>query len=109
MDLAQLRCLHHPVREAAARCPECRQYYCRECVTEHENRVICAGCLRKSAETAGSGRSEWLPRVRAGVWTLSALLACWLLFYVLGDMLLRIPDDVHQGTLWKRSVLGLEE
>jgi len=31
-----------------------------------------------------------------------ALLVLWLAFYELGVFLLRIPPDVHDGTLWKR-------
>ena len=41
------RCLHHPVREAVARCPECGQFFCRECITEHEDRVVCSSCLKR--------------------------------------------------------------
>ena len=47
--LTHQRCFHHSHREAVARCPECRQFYCRECVTEHDYRVICATCLKKIA------------------------------------------------------------
>ncbi|MFN7139481.1 MAG: rhomboid family protein, partial [Limisphaerales bacterium] len=46
-NLTQQHCLNHFTREAAARCPECKQFFCRECITEHDDRVICAGCLRK--------------------------------------------------------------
>ena len=45
--LFQQRCLHHLSREAACRCPVCRSYFCRECVTEHDDRLVCAGCLKK--------------------------------------------------------------
>jgi hypothetical protein len=43
--VAHQRCLHHHEREAVARCPECGHYFCRECITEHDERVICASCL----------------------------------------------------------------
>jgi len=46
-DLAHQRCFNHVQREAVARCPQCRGYFCRECITEHDDRVICAGCLSK--------------------------------------------------------------
>ena len=39
-SLIHRRCLHHPAREAVALCPECRRFYCRECVTEHAGRMI---------------------------------------------------------------------
>ncbi|MBT8374528.1 MAG: rhomboid family protein, partial [Deltaproteobacteria bacterium] len=33
-DLALQRCNNHGQREAVARCPKCRRYFCRECITE---------------------------------------------------------------------------
>ena len=41
-DLVHQRCFNHMLREAVACCPECRRYFCRECVTEHEDKVLCA-------------------------------------------------------------------
>ena len=41
------RCFNHAGREAVARCPECGQFFCRECITEHEDRVLCSACLKK--------------------------------------------------------------
>ena len=38
-------CFQHPDREAVVRCPSCRKYYCRECVTEHDDRMLCSNCL----------------------------------------------------------------
>ena len=35
-SLRHARCLFHPLREAAARCPRCGGTYCRECVTDEE-------------------------------------------------------------------------
>ena len=45
--VAARTCKIHPAREAVARCPECSSYYCRECITEHEFRMVCASCLAK--------------------------------------------------------------
>jgi hypothetical protein len=61
-SLAAQRCFHHSLREAVARCPECRQFYCRECITEHEERVICATCLRRlsAAPPARRVSLQWL-------------------------------------------------
>jgi hypothetical protein len=41
-DITQQRCLNHMLREAVARCPECSRFFCRECITEHEDKVLCA-------------------------------------------------------------------
>ena len=48
-NLTFQRCFNHAAREAVARCPACGHYFCRECITEHDDRVICAACLRKLA------------------------------------------------------------
>lgn len=68
----QQRCVHHPAREAAVRCPLCRNYFCRECVTEHADRLVCAACL---ARQRAPGQR---PRARLWQWigpALGALLA----------------------------------
>lgn len=100
MDLAlgAQRCSNHAGREAAARCPECGRFFCRECVTEHEGRVLCSGCLAKTqgAGTAGRGRGI-LGKTAALVVSVTAL---WLLFYVLGRGLLLLPSSFHEGTMW---------
>ena len=31
------------------------------------------------------------------------LLLLWMLFYGFGSLLLRIPGEVHDGTIWKRQ------
>ena len=46
MELQQ-RCWNHEAREAACRCPACGRSYCRECVSEHEGRLLCAACLSR--------------------------------------------------------------
>jgi hypothetical protein len=97
MKLAARRCLVHPDREAAARCPSCHQYYCRECVVEHDTRFLCAACLQKSIEAGTSRRSidlDWLSPVRL-------LLGCagaYLSLYVIERILLLIPVNVYNGT-----------
>ena len=45
--LRHARCLFHPLREAAARCPHCGGTFCRECVTDENNMLACPPCLRR--------------------------------------------------------------
>ena len=94
------RCFNHELREAASRCPICLRYFCRECVTEHDDRVLCAECLKKlvARETA---RSSAFRRVLGGLLPIAGLLMAWLFFYALGRTLLLIPSAVHDGTLWE--------
>ncbi len=105
--LVHQRCLNHSLREAAARCPECGQYYCRECITEHDDRVICAGCLKKLVKPTTSNR---LPLASVALVTqgLMGLLAIWLFFYLIGSALVAIPAAFHEGTLWQSSSQFLE-
>lgn len=101
--MLQHRCLHHPIREAAARCPECRLFFCRECVTEHEGRVICTSCLKKLTKPLAKRHITFAPFFRS-LNALIGLAVATLCFYVLGQVLLRVPTDFHEGTLWERQV-----
>ena len=101
-NLAAQRCFNHAPREAVARCPECTQFFCRECITEHEGKVICAECLRATSES-DSGRTS-----RAGdtarIFTMALGIALvWLFFYYSGRLLLLIPSSFHEGTIWMKN------
>ncbi len=98
--LAQQRCVNHLQREAVARCPECKSFYCRECVTEHQDRVVCAACLKK-LEAPRPERVKKLPALMRGMQGLVGLLIAWLSFYFLGRLLLSLPASFHNGTLWQ--------
>lgn len=99
--IAQARCFTHAHREAAAKCPQCGKFYCRECVTEHEGRVMCRTCLDallEQSEVAGPG---WLRAV--GSWALSGVgfLFAIYCFYQIGRVLLRIPSKFHTGVFFE--------
>ncbi|MCX7824786.1 MAG: rhomboid family protein [Verrucomicrobiae bacterium] len=100
--LAHQRCFNHARREAVARCPGCERYFCRECVTEHADRVLCASCLKKQAVAATVRPSRWsaLARLAAGA---AGLLLVWVFFYFAGRILLLLPSDFHEGTMWRAS------
>jgi hypothetical protein len=97
--MIQQRCFHHEFREAASRCPMCHRYFCRECVTEHEGRVLCAECLKKAVagETAAGGG---LRRVFGALLPIAGLLIAWLFFYAVGRTLQLVPVEVHDGAVW---------
>jgi len=98
-DIHSQRCFHHPQREAAARCPECRRFYCRECVVDHETRILCADCLDRlvTARAAGRTRSGRGLMLRAFV----GVILLWLLFYGMGRILLALPSSFHEGQVWR--------
>lgn len=99
-QLLQQRCFNHAVREAVARCPECRQYFCRECVTEHDDRVLCTVCLKKIARVPLTRRPAFLKILRL-TQCAAGLLVAWVFFFFAGAMLLKIPASVHEGTIWQ--------
>ena len=106
-SLAQQRCFNHSLREAVARCPECTHFYCRECITEHEDRVICAACLKKLAKVPFTKRSGFVA-VSRSLQLLAGVVTLVLFFYLLGQSLLLLPSSFHDGTVWKPDVF-LEE
>lgn len=95
--LAQARCFKHVSREAAAKCPSCGRFFCRECVTEHEGRVVCRECLDTALEKGSRETPGWLRA--AGSWALALMgyVVVFYGFYLIGRMLLRIPSDFHSG------------
>ncbi|HEX4999557.1 MAG TPA: rhomboid family protein [Terriglobia bacterium] len=94
------RCFNHGQREAAARCPGCRRSFCRECVTEHESRVLCATCLKKLAERASTRRSAW-PRLGRASGVVLGTMSAWFFFYLVGAALLRLTDTFHETSIWQ--------
>ncbi len=105
--LATQRCLHHPVREAVARCPECGQFFCRECITEHDDRVICSTCLKRLAAVAEKKPRSFALLLRPAQVAAGVVMAV-LFFYVVGRVLITIPASFHEGTLWQSSVFDAE-
>ena len=92
--LIHQRCWHHPSRQAVVRCPACHRYYCRECVTEHRGRMMCASCVAEASHAGAvakrSGRAVWIALAMGG------LFIAWLSFYDLGVALARIPSDFFE-------------
>jgi hypothetical protein len=105
MILANQRCLHHPAREAVARCPGCGNTFCRECVTEHDDRVLCAECLVKQSVSESSSQTRFALLARLGQLFCGLFLA-WLFFYGIGQALLALPSSFHNGTVLTHGLLN---
>jgi hypothetical protein len=101
--LAFQKCLNHGEREAVARCPQCRSHFCRECVSEHAGRILCAPCLAKAAsatEKNPAWKRAWIPLGAVG-----GLGLAWAFFLILGKTLLLIPSSFHDGA-WAEESAG---
>lgn len=100
--LSKTTCLIHPSRAATARCPGCGAFYCKECITEHEGKLTCARCLA-AEQGAGAGpgaEKRRLPLAPAAQLAIG-LAVCWLIYYFFAQVLLSVPADFHDGTVWE--------
>ncbi len=99
-NISQQRCYNHILREAVARCPECDHFFCRECITEHDDKVLCAACLHKilEPEKQSLNRMQWIFRLAHFS---MGILILYIFFYYLGQILLAFPSSFHEGTLWQ--------
>ncbi|HKV23056.1 MAG TPA: hypothetical protein VJN93_00555 [Candidatus Acidoferrum sp.] len=92
--LLHARCLFHPLREAAARCPHCGGTFCRECVTDEDNKLACPPCLRRMMHPPAKpalGRT-----FRQSFAGLAALVCLAALFFALLRWRVNTPE-VHLG------------
>jgi hypothetical protein len=99
-NLAHQRCFNHAGREAVARCPECGHCFCRECITEHDDRVVCAACL-KNLTARPPVRRTTLVRLLGLAQCAFGILIAWFFFFLIGAGLLKLPASFHEGTLWQ--------
>jgi hypothetical protein len=97
--LRQRRCINHPQREASARCPECGRFFCRECITEHDDRVLCASCLAKLSIKKDRGIKSWAWVPRLGLAFFAAAVV-FLALLLIGNFLVSIPSHFHAHGGW---------
>ena len=90
------RCWNHELREAVCRCPACGRHFCRECVTEHASRLLCAACLHSLALAAPARRGT--RALIAPLAALASLLLSWWIFYIGGQILLEMTARMQQAT-----------
>lgn len=91
--LADRRCYHHGRRSAVACCPACGRFFCRECIAEHEGRVLCTACLRAEVAPAEAPRRRRF--VTGALGAVASFLVLWLFFHALGRLLGAVPSTFH--------------
>lgn len=106
--ISREKCFNHGDREAAARCPRCHRCFCRECVTEHEDRVICAACLRQLAARLEERRAR-RHTLRLAVGAAAGFALAWLAIYGTGRALLLLPAAFHEGAPQSAATMGTED
>src|SRR5271167_2514525 len=91
--LALERCFHHETREAVCRCPECRRFFCRECVVPFDGRLLCATCIARANEPplVPKKRNSPAGQLLLGI---TALVFVWMIFYCLGWIVLQYRDTL---------------
>ena len=57
MPQPDLRCYHHPDREATSQCESCGDYLCEECVTYFREQYLCARCAKDLAPKEKIGKN----------------------------------------------------
>jgi hypothetical protein len=90
------RCWNHETREAVCRCPECGRSFCRECVAEHEQRLLCTACLAKLRLPAQARRGHFGARTALLV---SGFLLAWIVLFCAGEAILSYTGRLEQ-TAW---------
>jgi hypothetical protein len=96
--LLDSRCFSHVDREAVAKCGKCNRFYCRECITEIDRKLICSSCQKEdhAAPVEKKRRLFEVPFLLfRGMLGFGIL---WSLFYFMGKLLLLIPADYHNAS-----------
>lgn len=70
--------------------------------------MLCAACLARSfvaRPPAFSRWPVWFNRIKlVGAWAFA-----WLVFYLFGSLLLRIPPSFHDGTVWSSVLMDNQD
>jgi len=95
------RCWNHENREAVSRCPECGRSFCRECVSEHEARLLCAQCLARVAQVRPPRRGK-LRRLATPLLAVAGLLLAWVVLFGAGESVLILAERAEQASWQNR-------
>jgi hypothetical protein len=91
----EYRCWNHPGREAVCRCLACTHAFCRECVTEHHDRFLCAACLAAGARSVVPARGRWRKPV-AAIAAAGGLLLAWTTFFSAAQMVAEVAARIEE-------------
>jgi hypothetical protein len=103
LDLSTRQCFNHAAREAVAKCPGCGRFFCRECVTEHDSRVLCAQCIPGAGKHNVAPLRKLKALVRLGQFAL-AFFVIWFTVFMLGKGLMLLPASFSETPSWQTDV-----
>lgn len=93
------RCRNHPARQAACRCPGCGFDFCRECVTEHHERLLCSRCMAQLTG-AGTGKPSASRTLKVIAQSAAGILAAWIFFFLAGELVSVVVAPQHEVHAW---------
>jgi uncharacterized paraquat-inducible protein A len=93
---AQRRCRNHMERQAACRCPGCGFDFCRECVTEHDERLLCSRCIATLTAASAAQTSRWSSAALGVV----GIVAAWIFFFLAGELVSSALGPQHEVRVW---------
>ena len=94
-----LRCYHHPDREATSQCDRCGDYLCAQCMKEHRKQYLCERCLRDV--TRPKRGSAWI-----GAWTELPVVLLLHVFVVLVSIELFVLNERVFLLFWISIIAG---
>lgn len=87
-NVAQQHCWNHAARGAVCRCPVCQHPFCRECVSEHDSKLLCASCIKASVAAANGTRARGTGPLQLAAMALASTLLAWAIFFSLGQIIM---------------------
>ena len=84
MIIEKQTCFNHQDRPASAKCKQCGNIFCKECIVEYNGKLLCAFCLEKH-------KVENVKRPTVLTWILLFLFST-LSFFIVFALLLKFAD-----------------
>ena len=84
------KCFNHMDRESVAICLECKEHFCRECIIDHEGRMLCASCIDKV--TVKDEKKKDNVFLKAFSYTLFSFVLLSIIFFIFYSFLFSITS-----------------
>jgi len=88
-ELSNIRCQNHIEREAAAICMKCQNYFCKECITEYDDKMLCKNCIDDLLKKNKTTHRKKI-NLKQFFAIITTTLFLWIIFYSSGKFLISI-------------------